>query len=165
MSLITRWNDLRPDRLTTHWLNGIVAGAAGAFTVLAVFALDDWRRGALLSTPRALGNLLLEGPRAPVPPPAELSSVLVYTAVHFGLWVLIGLTGASCLAQSRFRPRMWYVAVLLPAVFCIALLMLEALWEPPGVERWTLVVGGLLGGVAASTVLLWRYPDQLHHLE
>lgn len=148
-----RW--LRPGLVLPE---GLEAGLLGGGVVALTFALRDVSVGELLQTPSVLGTLLLEGPAAARGVVSAGIAALLYNAVHFTAWCVLGFTGSWVAArvEDGVAPRWLPLALLLAALG--VLLALDVAVAPTQLGRLHLWAGGLAGLGAMGAFLAWRHP-------
>ncbi len=158
MGLLSRWSQMRPDRLGTVFADGVAAGGIGGALVLAVFTLYDLTTAEFLRTPSVLHALFLEGPEAAAATDADTERAVSYTFVHFVLWFGVGIAAAYSVVLTRVYPAFWYLAVIGPTVTLVLFVSSAGVWGVPGLGVHHLWVGALLGGTAVTGYFAWRHP-------
>jgi hypothetical protein len=136
----------------------IEAGLFGGFAVAVVFAVRDWWIGQPFHTPAVLGVLLFQGVAAARVTTSAPEFALAYHAIHFAVWIAVGLAGAHVMRSAEDDPKLWFLP---PAALALALLFLAALdtWvRETGLTRPHLWLGGVAGLVVLGGFLFWRHP-------
>jgi len=140
---------------------GLAAGMLGGVAVILVFFVHDVVQGDPLRTPSVLHALLLEGPEAARAAEGELGRALAYGAVHLLAWLTAGLLSALLIHLVERRPAIWLLVVVsVGAAFAVVLWVEEALGVP-GLGRFHLLAGALIGYGVMLTWLWWRHPEVL----
>ena len=143
---------------------GLVAGLFGAVAVAVVFLVYDVSTSEVLRTPSTLQALFFEGPGTAHQAETSLQRALLYTVVHLGAWLVVGVASAYLAAATERFPSLWYALVVGVAALICALLWAAGVWQVPGLGYHHLWVGALVGGAALGSYLLRRHPKLLHHL-
>jgi hypothetical protein len=86
---------------------------------------------------------------------------VAYHAIHFSVWVLIGLVGAQVVRRAEDEPRLWWLPLASLALAVLFLVALEGWLRETGLTRPRLWLGGLAGLAALGGFLLWRHPGAL----
>jgi len=140
---------------------GIVAGVLGGTVVALWFLLVDSVAGRPLYTPAALGSALFLGVTDPALVQVGLASILGYSILHFGTFIVSGLVAAAILTQAETRPNLILFGGLLFVVFLaflMAALALFAEWIIGSLAWWSVALGNLLATVAMGAYLLRAHP-------
>src|SRR5262249_22736456 len=98
------------------YVEGLLAGVAGAATIAVWFLLLDTVKGHPFHTPTVLGTALFRGGaglEAPETLPVDGEMVLSFTWVHVLAFLLIGLAAARLLAVAERNPSFGFGIVLL----------------------------------------------------
>lgn len=139
---------------------GIVAGIVAATTVALFFLIVDAVSGQMLRTPAFLASLVTGAGGAD---DVRLSTVALYTVLHFAVFIGVGVLVSRALASLGLRPMLLLGAVLgvifFDVVFYGSLLfrgvdVLEAIGWP------AFLAGNLLGGLALMGYLDWTGPEE-----
>ena len=144
---------------------GFLAGCAGALAVALVFLTFDAIGGAALQTPSALGTLLFYGAEDARSASPELTRAVAFNAVHLVAWIAAGMLAAWIVAYVERHPVVWYLMFVAVAFSFGALLWLDGALGLPGLGRFHLIAGGLVGAAAMSLYLWHRHPALLAHLD
>jgi hypothetical protein len=139
----------------------IEAGLLGGLAVAAVFLVRDALLGEPLHTPSVLGVLLFQGVEAARATTSAPGAAVAYHAIHFSVWVLIGLVGAQVVRRAEDEPGLWWLPLASLAVAVLVLVGLEGWVRETGLTRPRLWLGGLAGLAALGGFLLWRHPGAL----
>lgn len=148
------------DSLEEHPLvrEGLVAGLLGAVAVAGWFLLVDAVAREPLWTPAALGSALFQGAAGPEEVRVTLGTVLGYTALHLGGFLLAGMVAAGLVSQTEKFPPMIFALLLLFVVFEVfffGLALALGEWILESLALWAVFVGNLLAA-AAMGGYLWR---------
>lgn len=136
---------------------GAIAGIIGATAIAAWFLIVDALRGEPFGTPSFLAGALL-GVDAPAP---DFLAVALYTLVHYGVFVLVGIAAALLCAWLDTAPTFLLGLVVGMFLFDVAF-YLSLVTTGAGVMRalgWPQVlVGNLLAGISIMAVLHFAAP-------
>lgn len=144
--------------------DGFIAGALGAVTVAFWFLVLDIVAGHPLYTPTVLGEALFSGPAAATDiEHARQGTVMAYSAVHLGLFVVLGLGLSWTAARLRHRRRGVAIGTLAGVVLLLvvgAWVSLRVLAAPVAADLGAgpVLVGQLLALAGMAGYLLLRYP-------
>lgn len=144
---------------------GLVAGLLGGVAVIGVFLIHDAVRGDALLTPSVLNALLFEGADAARQVEGELAPALVYGAVHLLAWLAAGLLAAVLIHLVERHPAVWQLGFVAVAGAYAAVLWVEGALGVPGLGRFHLLAGALIGSGVMLTWLWWRHPEVLERLD
>jgi hypothetical protein len=140
---------------------GLFVGLLGGGAVALWWLLVDVLAGAPLATPNGLGQIFIEGDRAPGAGPLEPGAIVAYTAVHFALFIVLGLALERLvhIVSERWELRMglWIGIVVAAAglVFATYALSRYTGYALP----WWATVGGAVIGIATMLATAWsRHP-------
>jgi hypothetical protein len=139
----------------------VEAGLLGGFVVAAVFLVRDSLLGEPLHTPSVLGVLLFQGLEAARSTTSAPGAAAAYHAIHFSVWVVVGLVGAQVMRRAEDEPRLWWLPLASLALALFFLVALEGWVRETGLTRPRLWLGGLAGLAALGGFLLWRHPGAL----
>lgn len=163
MGLKERWNQLRPDRMSTVFVDGVSAGFLAGLVVLATFSAYDIATTEVLRTPTVLHAHFVDGAATAAGVETDPQRAFAYTFVHFVLWFGFGLAAAYLIALHQLYPVLWYIAVLGPAALLCLFLWSAGVWGVPGLGVHHLWVGALLGSAVMGGYFVWRNPGLLEH--
>jgi ABC-type Fe3+-siderophore transport system permease subunit len=149
---------LRSPLVLPEWIE---AGLLGGGTVAAVFLFRDWLLGEPLHTPSVLGVLLFQGVEAARATTSASGAAVVYTAIHFGMWIAVGLAAAQVMRRAEDEPKLWWLPVASLALALLCLLALDVWVGETGLTRPYLWLGGVAGLAALGGFLCWRHPGAL----
>lgn len=153
------WESLTESRVLRE---GIVAGVLGGTVVALWFLVVDSVAGRPLFTPAALGSALFQGVTDPALVQVGAASIVGYSILHFGTFILTGLVAAAILKQAEARPNAILFGGLLFVVFLaflMAALALFAEWIIGSLAWWSVAVGNLLATAAMGAYLLRAHPQ------
>lgn len=140
---------------------GVIVGLIGAAVVAGWFLVLDLVIGRLLFTPGALGSALFLGVGGPEEVRITVGTVLGYTAVHVGVFLLAGTVFAGLVGQAEKQTAvlmgvmLFFVASLTFAVGAMAIL---ASWVLAELTWWGIAIGNLLAAAAMAAFLWQRHP-------
>lgn len=137
---------------------GLVAGLLGAAAVAGWFLVVDLIAREPLWTPAALGAALFQGAGGPEEVRIALSTVLGYTALHVGGFLLAGMVASGLVSQVEKFPPLIFALLLLVVVFevfFIGLTVALGEWILESLAWWAVFAGNLLAA-AAMGGYLWR---------
>lgn len=138
-----------------EWLE---AGLLGGLVVAAVFfARDSWL-GEPIHTASVLGTLLLEGPAAARETTSAPAAAALYNAVHFALWIALGLLAAQTMRRAEDDASLRWLPIVLALLTLLALGGLDGLVRETRLTRTHLWFGGTAGLIAMGGFLWWRHP-------
>lgn len=151
-------------------LDGVAAGALGAFVVAVFFLVVDTIEGRPLWTPTALGAAVFHGQALAANAPIDPAMVLLYTFLHGALFGLFGLMAARVLAASE-TPG-WLgglgLATLLFVVLQLTFVGLDFVGSvfpsdfAVPIDPGRLVVANALASIAIAALLVWRRAHAPH---
>jgi hypothetical protein len=154
--------------LASHVLeDGFFAGVIGAGLVALWYLVLDLAGGRPLYTPSLLGSVLFKGATDLAVIPVEPQVVAWYTAVHFLVFLGVGMV-ASWLATQFDRFPTVGVAILFLFVifetgfFIFAFTVGRAVLGTLGL--WTIAVANLLAAAGMALYLLRRHPMALRNM-
>jgi hypothetical protein len=140
---------------------GIVAGAIGAFGVAIWFLALDLARGQVLFTPAALGSAVLFGARGVAEVQITAATVIGYTALHLGSFLLLGLLASALAVAAERQPPLILGFVLLFVVIevlFIGMVAIAANWLLGALSWWTVAVANLVAAAAMGAYLWHEHP-------
>ena len=152
-------------RATPHPMlyEGVVAGFLGATAIAVWFLAIDSIAGRPFFTPATLGHGLLNafgfGPESY----GTTTDVLVYSAFHFGAFMLVGLTASLVVFLARVHPPVLFALVLLFAVTEIGIYILVGILDvasPLGSHAWLqIMAGNVIAAVIMGMYFLRRHRE------
>ena len=146
---------------TMVYVDGLLAGVAGAATIALWFLVVDSVQGRPFHTPTVLGTALFrarEGLTDPRFVPTSVEMVLAFTWIHVLVFLVIGLGASWLLTVAERNPHLGFGVILLFVFFeggfffaawFVAQPILQAL-------AWPIVLVGNLLAAAAMAFVLWR---------
>ena len=140
---------------------GLVAGLIGGAAVILVFVLHDAATGDALRTPSVLQALVTEGAESARRVEGELSRALAWNAIHLPFWMAAGLLAALAVNRVERHPSHWSGVCAAAAQGFTGFLALEGALGVPGLGRFQLLAGALVGSGAMLSWLWWRHPRVL----
>lgn len=155
----------RPQRLALR--EGIAAGLIGAAVVAGWFLVLDLVIGRLLFTPAALGSALFHGAEDAAAVQVTAGTVLGYTVIHVGAFLIAGVVFATLVAQAERQPSMLLAIVLLfvtSMTLVVGLIAILASWVLAALTWWAIAIGNLLAAAAMAAFLWKRHPGLAHEL-
>lgn len=143
---------------------GLVVGLIGAGVVAVWFLALDTVMGRLFFTPAALGSVIFHDATTAAAVHVDALTILGYTALHLGAFLVVGLIAAAIVAYAEDR----HAYVLLGAVllfvtfetFFIGILTLLAQWLLELIPWWSILVANILAAAAMGSYL-WRMHPKL----
>jgi hypothetical protein len=145
---------------------GVVMGLIASTSVALFYAVIDLlaMRGAFY-TVNILGRALFRELRHPailmLPVPLDWQAIALYSALHLGLSLLIGVAVATLVAYAEEHPSHGpFVVLALVAGFVGTVIMVGLLSVPirPVLPWWSIVVANSLSAALAGGYLLVRHP-------
>ncbi|MFN8650733.1 MAG: hypothetical protein U0133_02375 [Gemmatimonadales bacterium] len=138
------------------------AGLLGALAVAVWFLIHDSLRGRPLLTPSVLGQLFLLGNPHPVTSSIDFGAMILYTVVHFLLFLAFGFALAALIRVSVEQPVARFGVLVLFAVF--ELLFYVALRVVSSEVSalfpvWTVAGANLLATAVMGGYFWFRYPE------
>jgi hypothetical protein len=155
---VTWWETLAANQVVRE---GVVAGLLGAVVVAAWFLIFDLARGNPLFTPAALGSTLFLGAASVDEVVVSGLTVLGYSILHLGAFILTGFLVAGIAAAADDQPPLVLAAVLLFAVFeafFMGSLAMVAEFLLGALAWWTIAVGNLLAALSMGWYLWMNHP-------
>jgi hypothetical protein len=140
---------------------GVVAGILGATMMAVWFLLVDGAEGVPLRTPSILGSLVMTGDAAIPGGHPDMTAVVVYTLVHYGVFAATGVGAAAVARRSSRRP--WLLLglglFLVPhAAFLLGATTIFAETLSGSLRWWTTLLGVFWAGAVMLAWLWSRYP-------
>jgi len=143
---------------------GLEAGFAGAFAVVAVYLMRDMAIGEPLNTPSVLGTLLFEGLDAAREVRSAPGAAAAYNALHLSVWTAFGFLLSSLMSLVEKAPK-WRLLPWAAGVCSLLTMVALDLWVgETDLARPHLWLGGLAGLVSMVAYLAWRHPRAMAHL-
>jgi hypothetical protein len=138
------------------------AGFLGAAAVALWFLVHDSLRGRPLLTPSVLGQLFLLGNPHPITTSIDFGATIMYTVVHFLLFLGFGFALAALARASVEQPVARFGVLVLFAVFelifYVAVNVVSA--EVGGLfPLWTVAGANLLAAGVMGAYFWVRYPE------
>jgi hypothetical protein len=155
---VTWWETLAANQVVRE---GVVAGLLGAAVVASWFLIFDLARGNPLFTPAALGSTLFLGAGTVDQVVVSGLTVLGYTVLHVGAFIMTGFLVAGIAAAADDQPPLVLAAVLLFAVFeafFMGSLAMVAEFLLGALAWWTIAVGNLLAALSMGWYLWTHHP-------
>jgi hypothetical protein len=138
------------------------AGFIGASVVAIWFLVRDLLAGHPLRTPSVLGQLFLLGDPHPDTQALVFGAIVLYTGVHFILFVLFAFLVALMVRRSVDQPAIRFALLVLFVAFefCFYVIV-NAVSEEVGslFPLWTVVTANLLATAAMAAYFWRRYPE------
>jgi hypothetical protein len=147
-----------PTRSTLVLPEWLEAGLLGGLAVAVVFFVRDSWLGEPLHTASVLGTLLLDGAAAARQTTSAPGAAAIYNAVHFAIWVVLGLLGAQVARRAEDDESLRWMPVALMVVVVLGLAGLDAIVRETGLTRSYLWLGGVTGLIVVAGFLGWRHP-------
>ncbi|MDX2122563.1 MAG: hypothetical protein SF070_16085 [Gemmatimonadota bacterium] len=141
---------------------GLDAGLIGGSAVALWFLVRDLLAGHPLRTPSVLGELFLYGNPQPDTAGTVFGAVVVYTALHFVLFVAFAVAVAAVVrlsaqsALARFGLLMLFV--IFELFFYVAVNLMSATVGAL-FPMWTVLAANLFAAVAMGFYFRQRYPE------
>lgn len=146
---------------------GVIAGLIGAAVLAGWFLVLDAFVGRLFFTPGALGSALFLGVESPETVQVTAGTVLGYTVIHVGAFLLAGIAFATAVRQAEQQTAvlmgvmLFFVATVTFAVGAMAIL---ASWVLAELTWWGIAIGNLLAAGAMAAFLWMRHPRLAHRI-
>lgn len=141
-------------------------GAIGATVVAAWFLIVDLIAGRPLRTPSVLGQVLLLGRSRPSVDRIDFGAVVLYTAVHFVLFLAFGFLLVTLVRWAARQAVVRYALLQLFLVFelfFVGVLMLVSETTRALFPFWTVLAANTLAAVAMGAYL-WRHHPAVRRL-
>ncbi|HEU5171144.1 MAG TPA: hypothetical protein VFU46_11435 [Gemmatimonadales bacterium] len=145
---------------------GTYVGTIGALVVAGWFLLLDTLQGHPLRTPSVLGQVLLFGDATPDIPGLHFGAVVAYTAVHFGVFLLLGMGVVRLVRWAAHEAWVRYALLqlfLVFEVFFYGLVTLVSESTRALFPFWAVLVGNTLAALAMGWYL-WRMHPEFRQL-
>lgn len=149
-----------PDRSHSTIAEGLDVGIIGGLIVAVWFLLLDTAAGMPLRTPSLLGQVVLFGDPTPEAQ-VVFGAVLLYTAVHFLVFALLGMGLVALVHWAIVNPIVRYALLPLFLVFEVMFYgLIEVLSERTNelFPFWTVVVANTLAALGMGAYLWLRHP-------
>ncbi len=141
---------------------GAVAGLLAALTISAWFLAADLMQGRPFFTPAALGSALFLGASGIAQVELTLSTVVGYSLLHFGAFMIVGIVASAIAGQVESMPPLVRGVVLLLVVFeafSLGFFSVTAEFVLASVSFWSIGVGNLLAVTVLAGYLWQRHPE------
>ena len=141
---------------------GAVAALLGAFTISAWFLVTDLMQGRPFFTPAALGSALFLGASEIAQVELTVWTVVGYSILHFGTFLIVGLVASAIATQVEAMPPIVLGVVLLFVIFEAFSLgffavIAEFLLAPPAF--WSIGAANLLAVIVMAYYLWRKHPE------
>jgi hypothetical protein len=150
-------------------LDGLFTGMIGALAVALWFLALDLAAGRPLYTPSLLGNILLHGTQAAASNVViSPVSVAAYTAVHFLIFVAVGVALSYMMTLFERFPIMFFVMLVLFLSLQVGFFGLDlalGLSLMGRLQPWAVVVANLLAAAGMAVYQWKRHPAALRNVE
>ncbi len=149
-------------------LDGLFTGMIGALVVAVWFLVLDSIAGRPLYTPALLGTLLLHGgeaARQTVVAPLEIAA---YTAFHFVVFILVGLTLSWMMSLFERFPIMFFVILVMFVCLQLAFFGLNVALGAQlmgQLSAWSVVIANVLAAAGMVFYQWKRHPSVLKSVE
>jgi len=148
------------------YVEGMLAGIAGAAAIALWFLILDAFEGRPLYTPTMLGTVLFHGAGTPVDIkslPPSFETVVSFTWVHTLIFLLIGMAAAKLVEVAERDPNLGFGVIILFVVFQFGFLQVSMIVASQVLDAlaWPAVMGGNLIAAAAMAAVLWRRHPRL----
>jgi hypothetical protein len=150
------------------WQEGMDAGIIGGLTVAVWYLVLDLSRGRPFMTPSVLGQIVIFGESEPRLTPPVFGAILLYTVLHFVLFVLLGIVVAR-LVHAAVESPLWRYGLLAMFVvfefsfYSLMFLMFEATREI--FPFWSVLIANTLAAVTMGTYFWRKHPALRRSLE
>ena len=151
-------------------LEGLFTGMIGALVVAVWFLILDSLAGRPLHTPALLGSILLHGISGAAQGIVAVEPVAVaaYTAVHFLLFVAVGVAFAYAMTLFERFPIMFFVLLvaflcLQAGVFVLDVILGAEMFQQ--LQPWAVIVANLLAAGAMALYQWRRHPSVLRGID
>jgi hypothetical protein len=151
-----------PDSRLSHGDEGTYTGLIGAVAVAVWFLVLDTLAGLPLRTPSVLGQVLLLGESRPVTDRLVLAAVFLYTAFHFGVFLLFGRALVALVDWSGRNSVVRYALLQVLIVFEVFFYgVLQLLSEATRMlfPFWAVLGANTLAALAMGAYLWARHPE------
>lgn len=150
-------------------LDGLFTGMIGALAVALWFLILDTAFGRPLYTPALLGTVLLHGATAAAAPitiaPLEIAA---YTAFHFIVFIVVGLTLSWLFTLFERFPIMFFVILVLFLCLQVGFFFLNLALGTGLMGKlspWSVIVGNILAAAGMAAYLWRRHPSVIPGIE
>lgn len=147
-------------------LDGLFTGMIGALVVAVWFLILDTMAGRPLHTPALLGSILLHGISGASQGIVTVEPVAVaaYTAVHFLLFIAVGIALSYAMTLFERFPIMFFVLLvsflsLQAGVFVLDVILGAELFQQ--LQPWAVIVANVLAAGAMALYQWRRHPSVL----
>lgn len=155
------WGDILAEH--TAISEGIVVGLIGAAVVAVWFLVMDAVGGRLLFTPAALGSVIFHGATGLADVRTDAITILAYTGLHLGAFLLTGLVASAIVAFAEDRHDYVLLGAILLFVtfetFFIGVVTIVAQWLLEVIPWWSIAVANLVAAGGMGAYLWRRHPD------
>jgi hypothetical protein len=148
-------------------IDGAVAGLIGGIVVAVWFLIFDATRGFALQTPTLLAATILHGVRSPALHRGVLQLTVEYSVLHFGAFIVVGITGGLLLEAAETEPALLFSLLIFFGafeVFFIAVVLFLGPSVMAALTWWGIIVGNVLATAAMLGYFLWRHPSLAKNL-
>ena len=147
-----------PHQRHSNLREGLVAGLIGGLLVAAWYFAVDVGRGELFYTPNVLGQVFAQADTMPSTRTITSPSVVQYSLLHFGWFILFGIALATLVhlatRNPEFRMGVWLFLVI-GFVFWLGLSYTLYRLTDQRFPWWTFLIGSVLG-IGSTGLYLWR---------
>jgi hypothetical protein len=147
---------------------GIRAGILGAAVVAVWFVVVDLIMGRPLYTPMTLGEAL-RSIFGPVPTDANVQLVVMYTVVHFAVFILVGVLAAWIMNASEGEPGhlagLFLLFIVFEAGFYLYLYLLAQNGRFVDIAWYQIGAANLLSAFAMGRYLFRAHPGSLQAMD
>ncbi len=148
-------------------LDGLFTGMIGALLVAGWFLVLDLAMGRPLWTPAMLGSVLLHGANGAQMTAIQPLDVAAYTAVHFLVFIVVGVVLSYLATLFERFPIMFFVLLVLFLSLQIGFFGLDLALRAEMMQKlrpWTVVVANLLAAAGMALYLWRRHPSALSNV-
>jgi hypothetical protein len=158
--------DVEPSAGPAVYVEGLLAGVAGAATIAAWFFVLDAVAGRPFHTPSVLGTALARGGAAVAAPqavPIDFEMVLTFTWIHLLAFLVIGLAASKLIHEAERDPDLGFGILLLFVVFEFGFIAVFSVLagEVLHALSWPAIVVGNLLAASAMALTFWRRHPRL----
>ncbi len=156
-----------PESRHSVFSEGTDAGLLGGSAVALWFLARDLLAGHPLRTPSVLGELFIYGNPTPDLINMDFGAVVLYTAVHYLAFVMLGLFIALLVRQATAQPvaRFAILVLFVAFEFCFVVVIRVASGEVGTLfPTWTVMAANLVAVAAMAAYFRWRYPELMRAL-
>lgn len=143
------------------WREGFIGGLLGAAAVALLFLFFDLLFREAFWTPAALGSALFRGATSAAEIRIDLATVLLYTVVHIGAFVLLGLIASAFFTGADREPSLIVALALLfvtQVPIVIGFLYVFRSWVLGALGFWAVLLGAAVGAGTVAFYLSSRHP-------